>query len=85
VLRLAGGVARDEDDVAKRLAADPGGVVLDEAVLAARAGEDELLVVIERPDVGTIERTASAPCATPLIAEPSSVTSSARLSSQTGW
>src|SRR5215471_11184109 len=33
----------------------------------------------------TIVRTASAPCATPFIAEPSMVTSSARLFSHTGW
>src|SRR5215831_15656995 len=50
VLRLPGGVAGDQDGVADLLAADPGGVVLQEAVLAVRAGEAELLVVIERAD-----------------------------------
>src|SRR5271165_4680165 len=47
VLRLPGGVALDHRDVADRLAADAGGVVLEPAVLAVRAGEVELLVVIE--------------------------------------
>ena len=41
VLRLPGGVAGDQDDVADLLAADPGGVVLQEAVLAVGAGEVE--------------------------------------------
>jgi hypothetical protein len=49
-LRLPGGVAGNQGDVADRLAADPGGVVLEPAVLALRAGESELLVVIERAD-----------------------------------
>ena len=48
VLRLPGGVASDQDNVAELLAADPGGVVLQEAVFAVGAGEIELLVVIER-------------------------------------
>ena len=46
VLRLPGGVAGDHGDVADRLAADPGGVVLEPAVVAVRAGEMEVLVVI---------------------------------------
>src|SRR5262245_59658800 len=47
-LRLPGGVAGDQDDVADLLTtADLGGVVLQEAVLAVRAGEGELLGVIE--------------------------------------
>jgi hypothetical protein len=33
-LCLPGGVAHDQDDVAERLAADPGRVVLEEAVFA---------------------------------------------------
>ena len=36
-LRLPGGVVVDQGDVADRLAADPGGVILDLAVLAVRA------------------------------------------------
>src|SRR5215472_8991356 len=52
VLRLPGGVAGDQHDVAELLAADPSGVVLQEAVLGVRAGEVELLGVIERADVG---------------------------------
>src|SRR5271169_876061 len=51
VLGLPGGVAGDQRDVADRLAADSGGVVLEPAVLAVWAGEVELLVVIERADV----------------------------------
>src|SRR5580704_5585678 len=47
VQRLPGGVAFDYRDVADRLAADAGGVVLEPAVLAVWAGEVELLVVIE--------------------------------------
>jgi hypothetical protein len=43
VLCLPRGVAGDEDDVAELLAADPGRVILQEAVLAVRAGEVELL------------------------------------------
>jgi hypothetical protein len=52
MLRLPGGVASDQDDVTELLAADPGRVVLQEAVLAVRGGEIELLVVVERADVG---------------------------------
>ena len=49
VLRLPGGVAGDQDDVADLLTtADLGRVVLQEAVLAIWAGEVELLGVIER-------------------------------------
>jgi hypothetical protein len=53
MLRLPGGVAGDQDDVADLPAtADLGGVVLQEAVLAVRAGEVELLGVIEPADGG---------------------------------
>ena len=50
VLSLAGGVAGDHGVVADDLAGDPGGVVLEETVLAVGAGEVELLHVIERAD-----------------------------------
>src|SRR5262249_53216213 len=46
------GVAHDQDDVAERFAADPGRVVLEEAGFAVRAGEVELLAVVESADVG---------------------------------
>jgi hypothetical protein len=52
VLRMPGVVARNQGDVAEWLAADPGGLVLEEAVLAVRTGEVELLAVIERADGG---------------------------------
>src|SRR5215468_12277570 len=52
VLRLPGGVTRDQNDVADQLAAHAGGVVLQEAVLAVRTGVVELLGVIERADMG---------------------------------
>src|SRR5271169_792374 len=53
VLRLPGGVAADQDNVADLpTTADLGRVVLQEAVLAVRAGEVELLGVIERADAG---------------------------------
>jgi hypothetical protein len=38
MLRLPGGVAGDQDDVADPLAADQGSVVLQKAVLSVRAG-----------------------------------------------
>jgi hypothetical protein len=47
VLHLPGGVAGNQHDVANGLALDPSGVVLEEAVVAIRAGEVELLGVIE--------------------------------------
>src|SRR5215475_10212473 len=53
VLRLPGGVAGYQHDVAELLTtADPGGVVLQEAAIAVRAGEVELLGVVESADVG---------------------------------
>jgi hypothetical protein len=42
--------ARDEDDAADGLAADLSGVVLEETVVASRAGEVDCLVLIERAD-----------------------------------
>src|SRR3974390_1510218 len=51
VLGLSAGVAGDHRDVADRLAADSGGVVLKPAVLAVRAGAVEILVVIQRAGV----------------------------------
>src|SRR6516165_12520753 len=53
VLRLPGGVAGDQDDIADLPApADLGRVVLQEAVLAIRAGEGEVLGDVERADGG---------------------------------
>ncbi len=51
MLRLSGSVAGHDGVVLDRLAADPGGVVLEPAVVAERAGGVEVLVVIERADV----------------------------------
>jgi hypothetical protein len=84
VLRLPGGVAGDQHDVAELLIADPGGVVLEEAILAVRAGEVELLGVLQRADVGHDGTDRLGALRDPFIAEPSMVTSSARLFSQTG-
>jgi len=50
VLRLTGGIAGDHGEVGDRLAADPGGVVLDPAVLAVRTDVVEPLVLIQRAD-----------------------------------
>ena len=50
--------------------ADLGGVILQEAVLAVRAGEGELLESLSARMQVTMDRTASAACAAPLIAHP---------------
>jgi hypothetical protein len=47
VLGLPGGVARNRHDNARRLAADPSGVILEETIVAVIAGEAELLVLID--------------------------------------
>src|SRR5215467_4576475 len=51
VLRLPSVVSGDDDDVPERLAVDPRGVVLEEALVAVRTGEVELLAVIQRTNV----------------------------------
>jgi hypothetical protein len=50
VLGLPGVVAGHQDDTADGLAADLSDVVLEEALLAAGAGELVLLAVIQRAD-----------------------------------
>ena len=46
VLRLAGGVTGNQDDTANGFTVDLGDVVLEEPVVAVRAGELELLVLV---------------------------------------
>ena len=47
MLGLADGVTGDQDHAANRLTVDLGDVVLEEAVVAARPGELELLVLVQ--------------------------------------
>jgi hypothetical protein len=84
VLGLAGGIAVNRNYDAGRLAADPTRVLLDEAAVAVIAGEAESWSSYNFLAATTIVRTASAPFATPCIAAPSPVTSSAKLSSHHG-
>ena len=81
VLGLPGGVAGDQDDTADGLAADLSDVVLEEAVLAAGAANLCSWRSYSERMATTIDRTASAPCTTPSNSEPSTVASSAMLSS----
>src|SRR5262249_6865612 len=50
MLCLASSVTRDQDDATDGLAVDLRDVVLEEAVVAVRAGEPELLVLIQGTD-----------------------------------
>jgi hypothetical protein len=63
---------RDQDDIAERLAADPRRVVLEEAAFAVRAGEVELLAVVESADVGDNRPDGLRAVRDTFIAEPSS-------------
>jgi hypothetical protein len=60
------------------------GEALDETVITERSGVAEHLIVVQRAGGDPMLWTALAPRAVPLMAAPSKVASSARLSSQCG-
>jgi hypothetical protein len=85
VLGLPGRVARDQNDAPERPSLDPGDVVLDPAILAPGAGEVELLgIAIQLADGDDDVPDGLRPWMVPSSMEPSTMTSSARLSSQAG-
>jgi hypothetical protein len=84
VLRLPVGVERDQVDGPDRCAANLGGVVLDEAVVAPGAGEVEVLTVVQLAGAADDGADGVRSCTAPSSSDPSKVTSSASLSTPAG-
>ena len=84
LFRLPGGVEADQDDTADGLATDLCDVVLEKAVVAKGAAYLNSCRSYSERMVITTDRTAAAPCTTPSNIEPSTVASSAMLSSHAG-